>query len=389
MTKSAADPTAHAAVSEEVQALRRAVFEGQHNLLLNRSIEHLFNVAPVLPGKEIWELPAWEGPADFSYAYDGKQHAAHDVVGNTFTDALIVIRDGRVAMEEYANFARADTRLLSYSMGKILNAVLVGLAIEDGAIGSVNDPVTRYLPEFQGTDWEGTTLRHILQFRTGMDWDDYPYKPGPARSSHENSFIRTIAHYHAPAKSLSRAHPPGRVFNYSSLETSMLGALLENAVGQRVNSYASQRLWGPAGMEAEAFWVVDGDPEMGGREITGGTFNAVLRDYGRLALMLAQKGFANGRQILPEQWVEDMCTPGGSETIEMNPGYNYGYQTWTIDGTRAIASIGTGGQFLYADPETNTAIIKMSHAPQPYPDFKPSADETLAFLRAASAWQPR
>ena len=381
-------PTASAPASEAVQKLRRAVFEGEHNLLLNRSIEHLFNISPVAAGGNVWNLPRYEAPADFTYEYDGKVYAAHDVIENTFTDALIVIRNGRVAMEEYANFARENTRLLSFSMGKILNGVLVGLAIDEGAIGSVDDDMTRYLPEFRGTGWEGTTLRHMLLFRTGMGWDDYPYKPGEARDSHENSFIRTIAHYHAPAKGLRRAHPPGEVFNYSSLETSLMGALLENALGERLNSYFSRRLWVPAGMEVEAFWVLDGDPEMGGREITGGTFNAVLRDYGRLALMLARRGEANGKQILSPEWVNQMMTPGGTETFEMNPGHNYGYQTWTIDGTKAIASIGSGGQFLYADPESDTAIVKMSHAPQAYPDFKPSAEETQAFLLAASAWQP-
>ncbi|MEN7536737.1 serine hydrolase domain-containing protein [Aurantiacibacter flavus] len=382
-------PTASAPASEEIQRLRRAVFEDENNLLLNRSIEHLFNVSPVAAGDNVWTLPRYDGPADFTYEYDGEVHPAHDVIENTFTDALIVIRNGRVAMEEYANFAREDTRLLSFSMGKILNAVLVGLAIADGAIQSVDDEMTKYLPEFRGTDWDGTTLRHMLLFRTGMEWDDYPYKPGEARDSHENSFIRTVAHYHAPARNLRRAHPPGKVFNYSSLETSLMGALLENALGERLNGYFSRRLWQPAGMEAEAFWVLDGDPEMGGREITGGTFNAVLRDYGRVALMLAQGGKANGKQILPQAWVEDMMRPGGTETFEMNPGHNYGYQTWTIDGTKAIASIGSGGQFLYADPESDTAIVKMSHAPQAYPDFKPSAEETQAFLLAASAWQPR
>ena len=381
-------PTASRPASEEVQRLRRAVFEDKDNLLLNRSIEHLFDISTVEPGQDIWELPVRGQPADFTYQYNERDHAAHDVIASTVTDALIVIRDGVVVMEEYASFVHPTTRLLSFSMGKVLNAVLMGLAIEDGAIGSVDEPMTRYLPEFRDTAWEGLTLRHMLQFRTGIEWDDYPYNPGPARDSHENCFIRTMGHYHAPAKGLARAHPPGEVFNYSSLETSMLGALLENAVGERLNRYMSRRLWIPAGMEAEAFWVLDGDPEMGGREITGGTFNAVLRDYGRLALMLAQKGRANGHQILPEQWVLDMATPGGAETIEMNPGYNYGYQTWTVDGTKAMASIGSGGQFLYADPETNTAVVKMSHAPQAYPDFKPSADETLAFLLAASAWNP-
>jgi hypothetical protein len=139
-------------------------------------------------------------------------------------------------------------------------------------------------------------------------------------------------------------------------------------------------------MENYAFYVLDGPPGEG-REFTGGGFNAVLRDYGRIGLMMLQNGNANRRQLLPSDWVAESTRPTTKPAGRPEEGLGYAYFWWTVNNTRAFTALGGEGQFLFVDPETQTVIVKLSHAPVG-PGGQRVTEEAFAFLKAASKWRP-
>ena len=169
------------------------------------------------------------------------------------------------------------------------------------------------------------------------------------------------------------------------VQRGLVGEIVTRATGMPLSRYLSERVWKPAGMESDAFYVLDGPPDVG-REFTAGGFNATLRDYARVGQMMLDRGRANGRQIVPAAWVEESTRPGpGRASAE--DGTGYAYLWWTIDGTRAFTMLGGEGQFVYVDPDSRTVIVKLSHVPVG-PAGNQATAETFAFLKAASAWRP-
>lgn len=370
-----------------LQDLRRNMFDPAVGTLTNRTIELVFDVARVEAGGDVWVLPEDRRPLDFTYEAGGETRSAEHVLQRTHTDAMIILKDGRIVYEAYLNMTRETTHFMSYSMAKTFNAILTGLAIEDGAIESVRVPVTRYAPELEGTGYDGATLEDLLEMRSGVDWNDNFFVPGPSRDAHIAAFVENSARYTDWAQDTTRAYPPGEVFNYNTMDAALVGLVLERALGRAISDYMSERLWKPAGMQSYAFYVLDGPPGVG-REFSGGGFNAVLRDYARIGQMMLDGGVANGRQVLPVSWVDQSTRPssaGEGETGE--PGLGYAYFWWTIEGAGAYTALGGEGQYLYVDPDTETVIVKLSHAPTG-PDFVPIQAENLAFFRAASLWSP-
>jgi len=187
------------------------------------------------------------------------------------------------------------------------------------------------------------------------------------------------------AEILNRRHSPGSVFNYSTIETCVLGWVLERATGMHIAQYMSERLWKPAGMESYGFWILDGNSQAG-REFNGAGFNAVARDYARFGLMMLRNGKAETRQIIPQRWVAEATAPRETTPVIAGSPLGYRYQWWTIAGTDAYLALGLQGQFIYVDPPTETVIVKLSYFPPGNEDVEA---ESLEFLRAAAAWSPK
>jgi hypothetical protein len=228
-------------------------------------------------------------------------------------------------------------------------------------------------------------LKHLLQMRTGVAWDDNFFAPGPGRDAHVGAFVDNERRYVAAANDIKeRARPAGQAFNYNSIEAALVGEIVSRATGFSVSNYLSERVWKPAGMESYAFYAIDGPPGVG-KEFTAGAFNAVARDYARLGLMMSTGGLANGRRILPAQWVHDSTTPGPGTA---GNGLGYAYLWWTIANTDAYTMLGGEGQYVYVDPSSETVIVKLSHVPVGADGARASA-ETFAFFAAASAWDPK
>jgi CubicO group peptidase (beta-lactamase class C family) len=369
-------------VPEHVQSLRRAMMDADLNSLSFHNMDELFTIRTVARSGPVWSIPRADHELDFTYRYKGETYSPQQFLDRTFTNALLVIKDGRTVAEIYRNNTRESTRFIGWSMTKSITSILVGCALQEGRIQSLDDPITKYLPELKGGGYEGATIRQILQMRSGVDYEErYDFgNPGTAARNHELALVKNAVRFVDAARTIKKKHPPGQLWQYKTLDTAVLGWLIERVSGgSTVAAYTAQRLWEPLGAEADGFYLMDGAPGVG-REFSGAGFNATLRDFARIGLMMLNDGKANGRQIVSPEWVRESTRPVGG------PGPGYGYQWWTVEGSRAFQALGLQGQYIYVDPETRTVIVKLSYFP---PDDQSSHEEVAAFFAAASAWKPR
>jgi len=366
-----------------VQTLRWHMLDGDVNALMFRSMDTLFTTRTVARAGSIWTLPRADHALDFNYSFEGKSYSAQQFLERSYTNALLVMKDGRIVSEIYRNNSNERTRFMGWSMTKSVTSVLVGKALEEGRIKSLDDPITTYLPELKQGGYNGVTIRQIMQMRSGVDYEErYDFaNPGIAATNHINALVKNIARFADAARTIKRLHAPGAVFQYKTLDTAVLGWLVERVTGTSVAAYTAQTLWEPLGTEHDAFYIMDGAPGVG-REFSGAGFNATLRDWARFGLMMLNRGAANGHQIVSGKWVDESTAPAATEDASGG----YGFQWWTMPDTPAYSAIGLQGQYVFVDPATRTVVVKLSYFPPA--DEQPSA-ETAAFLAAASAWTPR
>ena len=263
---------------------------------------------------------------------------------------------------------------------------MLGFALQDGSVAAVTDNVPKYVPEVSGTAYDGATLRDVLQMRSGSDWNDNFFQPGPAKDINEQAFMRNEARFVSAAFTAQRKYPPGTHFNYNTVDAALIGLVVERAAKKPISRYMSEKLWKPAGMESYGFYVLDGPPGEG-REFTGGGFNAVLRDYGRIGLLMLDEGRANGRRLLPAEWIREATAPAPGPDALAALGLGYAYFWWTVNGTKAYTALGGEGQFIFVDPESRTVIVKFSHMPIGAESTR-AERESLAFFKAVTRWRP-
>lgn len=303
---------------------------------------------------------------------------------STFTDAMLVLRDGEVVFEDYRNHFSPRERHVGFSMSKTIIAMLVGQALERGEIASLDDPVERYWPALEGGGYDGVTIRQLLQMRSGVAIEeryDFGDNPSLAACIHETAIVLNRARFADFGITVGRREVPGTSFNYATLDTAVLGRVLENVTRARLARLTSERLWQPVGAERNAFWLADG-PAGTGRSLAGMGFNAILRDYARLGQLLLDDGMVGETRVLPQGWVGQMTTMLPLDPASAQPGY--GFQTWQFGNEPgAFAAVGLAGQYIYVHPASRTVIVKLSHYP-------PGAelDRAVADYFAAVARQP-
>lgn len=368
-----------------VQILRWHMNDGDLAALTFRSMDRLFTTRTVARSGSVWTLPRTEHPMDFSYEWQGETLGAEEILERTYTNALLVIKDGRIVSEIYRNNTDASSRFIGWSMTKSITSVLIGCALAENRIESLDMPITSYLPELAGSGYEGVSIRHIMQMRSGVDYEErYDFEnPGAAASNHIAALVRNTARFADAARTLPRIHEPGEFFQYKTIDAAVLGWLVERVTASTVAAYTAQCLWEPLGAESDGYYIMDGPPGIG-REFSGAGFNATLRDFGRFGQMMLDGGVADGGRIVSEDWVRQSTRPTGPEDDRFG---GYGLQWWTMGGSEAYAAVGLQGQYVYVDPATRTVIVKLSYYP---PGNNSVVDaETRAFMAAASNWQPR
>jgi CubicO group peptidase (beta-lactamase class C family) len=348
---------------------RAHMFEPALNYLTFQHMDQMFATRTVAAGSDVWKLPSKPISIDGEFTVGDKKLNLQDYLEATATNALVVIKDGNIIYETYRNGSDASTRFITFSVAKSYVATLIGLAVADGAIKSLDDKVTDYLPELAGTGYDGPTVRDLLRMRSGVDWlEVYQFGSDTQLTQvHDNSLVAYKYRWCDYAVNESKPGPnkPGNVFNYATLDTSVLGCILEKAVGMTGAEYMSEKLWKPTGMESDAYWIMDG-PDSIGREFYGAGLNATARDHARFGLMFLNGGVANGKQVVPADWVKESTTPDeGYEPAGPDEFFGYQYQWWTFPDSNAYAAIGLHHQFIYVDPTNDIVIVKINHTPEP------------------------
>lgn len=309
--------------------------------------------------------PLEYGPeARFTYTAAGTERPISAYLERACVAGLLVLHHGRIVLERYALGLTPERRWSSMSMVKSLTSTLVGAALRDGAIRSLEDPVSTYVAAVRGTAYDAVRVRDLLTMSSGVDWsEDYT-----DRDSHVNRYSRALGERDAGGvlrllATLKPAHQPGTHFHYNTGDTFLLGCLLTAAIGEPLANYMSRRIWAPLGMEQDAFYTLESE---NGQEIGGSRAGFTLRDLGRFGRFLLDDGRIDGAPALPENWVADSAT----RAFVLNPADNsfgatgYGY-SWWLDDDGAMAAVGFAGQSLVIDRARDMVTVTLSARPQP------------------------
>jgi CubicO group peptidase (beta-lactamase class C family) len=349
-----------------------------------RIVDKLFAHRVIRRGPQPRPLPY--GPEiDPRYVANDREYDVGAFMDRNAIVGALVIHHGHVVLERYGLGLGEHDRWSTMSTVKSMTAMLVGAAVHDGAIKSIDEPLTKYLPELAGSAYDGVSLRHVLTMSSGTHWvEDYT-----DRTSHVNRYSKSLAD-RVPGgvlrlmASLERAYPPGTTVRYNSGDTYLLGAALTKAVGMPLADYMSEKVWQPAGMECDGFYTLESE---GGQEIGGSRAGMVLRDFGRFGLFVLNDGVIDGRRVLPEGWVEAAATPAfkvpAPSVIDIT---HYGYSWWLGDGV--MSALGHSGQRIDIYRKEDLVVVTLGAFPEPA--YAPPGDhnrrnEVVGFTRAVRA----
>ena len=299
---------------------------------------------------------ASEEPA-FRYRWRGADAGLDDYLARHRTTGLAILRGDTILAERYQYERNATHRMTSMSMAKTVVAMLVGIALEEGAIRSIDDPAERYVPQIAGSAYGATALRHLLSMSSGVRFSEtYNGADDIARLARLSLMGQSEGGAATVRPFDTRERAAGERFHYASAETQVLGLVLRAATGMPIADYLSEKIWQPMGAEADASWLID----KGGHEAAFTGLNATVRDYARLGLLLAHDGAIGSRQLIPAAWVRAATTPPAPQFAPGRvPGlFGYGYQTWILPGNRRqFALRGVRGQFVFVDPAAKVVMV--------------------------------
>ena len=294
---------------------------------------------------------------------------------------LVIVQDGKIRLERYGLGFGPKGRWTSFSVAKSFTSTLVGAAIKDGYIKSLDDKVSQYIPDLRGSAYDDVSVAQLLTMSSGVRWnEDYEDPKADVamfnNAEPEKGMDATVSYM----RKLPRAHPPGKVWHYNTGETNLIGVLVSSATKKSLSTYLEEKIWKPAGMEAKATWLLGKT----GHEIAGCCLQAATRDFARMGLFVLANGHvgangAGGQQIVPADWFA-AATHKQKDIGE--PGKGYGYQWWTYDdGT--VAAQGIFGQGIFIDPRRRLVIA--SNADWTRATKGPEGDAREAFYRHVQA----
>lgn len=299
-------------------------------------------------GKDVYTLPKG-APLDVGIdvdAYMKDQRAA----------GLVIIQDGKIRLEKYGLDFSGNGRWTSFSVAKSFTSTLVGAAIKDGYIKSIDDKVSDYIPDLKGSVYDDVTIKQLLTMTSGVKWnEDYadPKSDVALFNAHkaEPGVDVTVSYM----RKLKREVPPGTKWVYKTGETNLIGVLVSSATKKNLSDYLSEKVWRPFGMEQNASWLLGST----GHEISGCCMQASTRDFARFGLFILDGGIAEGKSVLPDGWIAEATTKH-ADTGQAE--FGYGYQWWTMnDGS--YAARGIFGQGIFIDPKLKLVIASNSNWP--------------------------
>ena len=288
---------------------------------------------------------------------------------------VLVLHDGRIRFERYVSPHGPATRWNSFSIAKSITSTLVGAAMKDGAIRSLDDPLTRYISGLRGSAYDDVTVRQLLTMTSGVKWNEdytdvnsdvarmYAQPPDPG-------FDMTVSY----VRKLPREAPPGTKWVYKTSETNLVGVLVAEATKKPLAAYLSEKIWRAYGMERDAEWMIDDV----GHEQGGCCLAVTLRDFGRFGQFILDGARVGGKPIVPDTWLAEATRA----QVPTGPGSGYGYQWWTRD-NGSFEGRGIYGQTLHIDRARRLVIVFNSATEQP--TGRPSGQARQAFIAAVKA----
>ena len=299
-------------------------------------------------------------PAKFEFL--GKEKDVSTFLTKTDTAALLVLKNGEIVFEDYWLTGGKEVNWLSMSVAKSFVSALIGIAVSEGHIESVDDLITNYVPELMDSAYEDVPIKDVLQMSSGASWnEDYSDK-----NSDINRFGQTFAlggSMNEFVATLVRENEPGSFNRYNSADTQALGMLLVNSTGRSITEYMNEKLWQPLGAEYPGYWITDDS----GMEMAFGGLSLTARDYAKIGELYRLDGNWNGKQLVPSDWIKASLS---TDDPHLKPGENnplsdfelgYGYQWWIPESeVGEFLAIGVYNQFVYVHPQTGVVIVKLS-----------------------------
>lgn len=377
--------------NEQATTQEPTVFSGVPQYENFARVQHTSPVKILSPSEQPFEFPDGERMAlPTTYEFEGDVRNVHSLLGATHTSALLVLKKGSVRFEEYWLTGGRDVQWISMSVAKSFVSALVGIAVAEGSIRSLEDTVEQYVPGLAGSAYEGVRIKDALQMSSGVRFnEDY--------SDHDSEIYR-LSEAVAPGGSvdafmmtLQRESEPGTRCVYSSADTQALGMLVAEATGRSLTDYMQEKLYSPLGMESRGYWVTDSV----GRELAYVGLLMTARDFAKLGELYRNGGVWQGKQIVPREYVNDSIRangdhvqPGGPIVGDHSFGPGYGYQWWLPAGAQGdYSAIGVYNQYIYVDPWRDTVIVKLSANPAYGTTTRESDNkdlENIAVLQAIS-----
>ena len=293
------------------------------------------------------------------YRFAGLDLTFDDYLNRHPVTGLLIAKDDTILVERY-QYGRTDTdRLTSFSMAKSIVGLLIGIALKEGAIRSLDDPAETYVPGLKDTEYGRTPIKALLLMSSGVAFSEEYSNPSSdiytlARLTLAQDPVGSLA---AVKRFNTRRAAPGVRFSYSSAESLVLGLVLAAATKRTVSDYAAEKLWQPLGAEADATWNIDAT----GQEITYAYVNAVLRDWARLGLMLANGGSWFGKTIISEDWLAASAASAVPAAFLVK----YGYQIWYSEDTTRFSLRGLRGQYVLIDPALKLVLVQTALSDEP------------------------
>jgi CubicO group peptidase (beta-lactamase class C family) len=357
-----------------------------------RNQDQVWPVRVIRRGDALRPLPPHaRSLADLTFEVSDVRHSVSDYMARRRTAGLLILKHGEIALERYGMGNGPQSRWTSFATANSMTATLVGAALHDGAIGSLDDPCDLYLPQLCGSAYDGVSIRNLLRMCSGVAWgeENQPDGRSDVRRLGRAMWSRRPGAVLDLLCALPRAQPQGVVFNYSTVDSCLLGALVVAATRRPLADYCAETIWGPAGMEADGHWQLESED---GLELGGLGLSACLRDVGRFGQLVLEDGAAfSGRQVLPTGWRDLVSQPDSAATAfgRLAPGDpgGYGYHWWAVPpspggvNNGAFSAVGAFGQRIFVNPAEQLVVAIQSAWRQSHDSD--AGVETVALLRAA------
>ncbi|OYU83936.1 MAG: serine hydrolase [Flavobacterium sp. BFFFF2] len=292
---------------------------------------------------------ATKGKVPKEVTIKGKDYIFEEYLKDNNTRAFLIIKNDTIQYEKYFEGYNEQSIVPSFSMAKSVTSILIGCAIDEGFIQSVDEPVTQYIPELKNKGFEKVTLKHLLQMTSGIKFNESYVNPfGEAASFYYGLNLRK------QIAKMSMEKEPGKKFDYASGNTQLLGLVLERALKNKtITQYLQDKIWTPLGMEFDASWSIDRKKD--GLEKTFCCLNARAKDFAKIGRLYKNKGNWNGKQIVSEKWVAESTK---LDTTDGSAPY-YQYQWWLPTPNTDFMAAGILGQYIYVNPSKDLIIVRL------------------------------